>query len=321
MQIADYAFKKLLDIYLKKYNMQIDFIGDIHGHADELKQLLNKLGYTINNNVYTHPTKKVVFLGDYIDRGPKIVETLAIVKSMVDAGQAIALMGNHEYNALCFATKNSTGGYLREHNIKNIAQHYETLRQFKNNQCLYDEYIEWFKTLPLYLDTDDFIAVHACWDSLSIDYLKNNLKNGCLNDELLHKSIIEGSKLFESVENVLKGKELSLPDDLHFYDKDGNIRNQIRIKWWLNPTDLTYKKISVLQIDNLPDVVVANGMNFSYYNDDKPVFFGHYWLTGTPKLIAHNVCCLDYSVAKGGTLAAYSFNGERLLNSENLISV
>ena len=77
----------------------IDLIGDIHGHADKLEELLLKLGYAKNNGAYSHPHRKVLFVGDYIDRGPKIRETLEIVKSMVDSENAIALMGNHEYNA------------------------------------------------------------------------------------------------------------------------------------------------------------------------------------------------------------------------------
>ena len=73
-----------------------DFIGDIHGHADELTQLLKKLGYEQKNGSYCHPERKVLFVGDYIDRGPKIRETLEIVKRMVDNGNAIALMGNRK---------------------------------------------------------------------------------------------------------------------------------------------------------------------------------------------------------------------------------
>jgi predicted MPP superfamily phosphohydrolase len=80
----------------------IDLIGDIHGHADKLVQLLEKLGYSKQNNYYAHPERKVLFVGDYIDRGPQIRETLEIVKQMVENQSAIALMGNHEYNALCF---------------------------------------------------------------------------------------------------------------------------------------------------------------------------------------------------------------------------
>ena len=55
-----------------------------------------------------------------------------------------------------------------KHLIKNIIQHYETLKQFQNRQHEYEEYLEWFKTLPLYYETDQFKAVHACWD-------KNNM--------------------------------------------------------------------------------------------------------------------------------------------------
>ena len=50
----------------------IDFIGDIHGHADKLEELLVKLGYVKVNGAYSHPERKALFVGDYIDRGPKI---------------------------------------------------------------------------------------------------------------------------------------------------------------------------------------------------------------------------------------------------------
>ena len=123
-----------------------DFIGDIHGHADKLEELLLKLGYVKRNGAYSHPERKVLFVGDYIDRGPKIKETLEIVKAMVESENAIALMGNHEYNALCFHFKDTEGGHLREHQIKNILQHSKTLEQFKNRQREYEDYLEWFKT-------------------------------------------------------------------------------------------------------------------------------------------------------------------------------
>lgn len=98
---------------------------------------------------------------------------------MVDNGTAIALMGNHEYNALCFHYP-TEGGHLRKHLIKNIVQHYETLKQFQNRQDEYEEYLEWFKTLPLFYETENFRAVHACWDEKIIDFLKAKLINNCL---------------------------------------------------------------------------------------------------------------------------------------------
>jgi len=299
----------------------IDFVGDIHGHADELKQLLRKMGYTLQNGSYSHPNRKVVFVGDYIDRGPKIQETLEIVKSMVDHGQARALMGNHEYNAICFHTHRKKGGHLRPHLIKNIRQHYQTVDQFKNQQKAYEEYIQWFMSLPLFMETDTYRAVHACWDHDNIDYLKQTLEDGRLTEELLHQSVIKGTPFNKAIDQTLKGKEVTLPSGFHFHDKDGTKRNNIRIKWWEDPTEMTYKSLSVHSMGELLDEPIPEKelqSNSFYDANERPVFFGHYWLRGKPSLYRDNICCLDYSVAKQGKLVAYRFNGEEELRNGNL---
>ena len=299
----------------------IDFIGDIHGHADQLEQLLLKLGYSRNNNFYAHPERKVLFVGDYIDRGPKIRETLEIVKSMVDNGSAIALMGNHEYNALCFHFQETDGGHLRKHLIKNIIQHYETLKQFQNRQEEYEAYLDWFKTLPLFYETENFRAVHACWDEKTIQYLKTKLIDHRLSDDLINESVKQDTKFHEAIEKTLKGKEVKLPVGMSFMDKDGTERTDIRIKWWEDPQEMTYRKISVEPIPDLPESPVNLSIlkNNDYYKEDEiPVFFGHYWLRGEPLLNKNNVCCLDYSVAKNGYLVSYSFDGELNLDPNKL---
>ncbi len=302
----------------------IDFIGDIHGHADKLEELLLKLGYVKSNGAYSHLDRKVLFVGDYIDRGPKIRETLEIVKAMVDNNNAIALMGNHEYNALCFHFQETEGGHLRKHLIKNIIQHYETLKQFQNRQTEYEDYLEWFKTLPLYYETDTFRAVHACWDNNNIDYLKQTLVNDRLTDELIYQSVKKGTALNEAIDQTLKGKEMIMPDGLFFTDKDGTRRTEIRIKWWENPSEMTYKSISVEPIENLPKqpIKVSELKSNDYYQSkDKKVFFGHYWLNGEPSLYKKNICCLDYSIAKDGKLVAYRLDKENELDSNNLTYV
>src|SRR4051812_17938497 len=90
-----------------------DLIGDIHGHADELVQLLGALGYQKAHGAYRHPDRKVIFLGDFIDRGPKIGQVLETVRPMVEGGHALAVMGNHELNALAYHTEDpeSPGEY------------------------------------------------------------------------------------------------------------------------------------------------------------------------------------------------------------------
>lgn len=303
---------------------KIDFIGDIHGHANALEALLQKMGYHKKAGVYEHPERKAFFVGDYIDRGPQIPETLAIVKSMVDQGNAMALMGNHEYNALCFHLQNPKGGHLRKHSIKNILQYYETLRQFKGRQAEYEGYLDWFKTLPLYYEDDNFRAVHACWDTESLVYLRKTLVNDRLTDELIQQSAQKGSLLYETVEYVLKGKELQLLNGLSFTDPNGIERHRMRIKWWEDAQQMSYKSISVEGIEDLPETPVDHSLlpSTDYYTEqDKIVFFGHYWLRGKPLLHRANICCLDYSIAKGGNLVAYRFNGEEQLKEEGFVLV
>jgi len=75
-----------------------DIIGDVHGCYDELLVLLTQLGYERSTGGgFKHPQgRKAVFVGDLVDRGPKIPETVVLVKQMVDAGDALCVPGNHD---------------------------------------------------------------------------------------------------------------------------------------------------------------------------------------------------------------------------------
>ncbi|HEX7285272.1 MAG TPA: polynucleotide kinase-phosphatase [Candidatus Angelobacter sp.] len=83
---------------LKHEHGPFDIIGDIHGCCDELIELLIKLGYARNSGgVYQPPVgRKAVFLGDLVDRGPKIPETVRLVVEMVKAGHSLCVPGNHD---------------------------------------------------------------------------------------------------------------------------------------------------------------------------------------------------------------------------------
>ena len=80
-----------------------DIIGDIHGCYDELCALLSQMGYVVDKEscIATPPeNRKAVFLGDLCDRGPKNVEVLRLVMSMVEAGNALCVPGNHDAKLL-----------------------------------------------------------------------------------------------------------------------------------------------------------------------------------------------------------------------------
>jgi predicted MPP superfamily phosphohydrolase len=141
-----------------------DLIGDIHGYATELKALLTKMDYQELDGVWQHPERRVIFLGDFVDRGPEQVETVQIAKAMVEKSNALAVMGNHEFNAVCWATKDSQNPSqcLRLHTDKNLGQHKEFLEQVGEGSELHKDFVEWFKTLPIFLDLPELRVVHAC---------------------------------------------------------------------------------------------------------------------------------------------------------------
>lgn len=286
-----------------------DIIGDIHGHADTLETLLKKLGYKFKDKGYYHPEgRKVAFVGDFIDRGPKIRETLHLVKNMCDSGNAVATMGNHEYNAICFHTPHvEKGGFFRDHSLKEIEQHIETLRQFKHHEKEWPYFLDWFKSLPLYYENDDFRMVHACWDDEHINWLKQNYKT--MSYEFLSSASDRSSKIYHVVEETLKGKEQKLPMGFSFNDKDGAKREECRIKWWTTIENRnTFGDVLMECPEVLKKEMIQNKGSIHYYDNSKPVFFGHYWLKGEPKIENPKAICTDYSVAKGGILAAVRTN-------------
>ncbi len=88
-----------------------DIIGDVHGCCDELETLLGQLGYSETGlpgdepvwgaRAFAHPEgRKAVFLGDLVDRGPRIVDTLRLVRNMVAVGSALCVPGNHDMKLL-----------------------------------------------------------------------------------------------------------------------------------------------------------------------------------------------------------------------------
>ena len=114
-----------------------DIIGDIHGCFDELVELLQKLGYKFstqpNEDITVEPPegRKAVFVGDYVDRGPKVVEVLRLITRMHETGAALCVPGNHDIKLV---------RALRGRNVKrthglaeSLAQLAETSTEFKTH--------------------------------------------------------------------------------------------------------------------------------------------------------------------------------------------
>jgi hypothetical protein len=294
----------------------IDVIGDIHGQADKLQQLLSRLGYEQSGGVYGSPDRRVIFVGDLIDRGDAIGEVMEIVEGMVRAGAAQIVMGNHEFNALCFHAPDGKGGYLRPHTDKNCAQHAATLTHFEKNPSAMDRALTWFYSFPLWLDLGFVRIVHAAWSPLAMRLLKTPY----LTPESLDLASTKGTSEYWAIETLLKGVEATLPEGLSHADKDGHVRTQIRVRWWLKPDSERTVAETVFPPDpSFPNKPFTTPNQWEQYElTEPPVVFGHYWLPQDwpPAPIMPNVICVDYSAGKGGPLVAYSFDPARAREGE-----
>jgi len=303
--------------------MAFDIIGDIHGCNDTLQALLQKLGYAVKDGVWSHPARKVIFLGDFIDRDLGQRNVIEIVRPMIEQGAAQAVMGNHEYNAIAWHTV-VDGKPLRPNSEKNFRQHRAFLEAYPDDDER-SEVIDWFKTLPLWLDTGELCVIHACWDpTLMLRIADTQQGSHLLGDELLFESSRKGSWQHTAIETLLKGKEISLPDGVIFHDKDGNPRNEIRVRFW-DRTVMNYQEAFFGPEKfrtHIPEHPIEHDYVIDYDASLPPLFLGHYWLDSKPAPLASNIACVDYSVAKaGGRLVAYRWDGEQQLSNEKFVCV
>ena len=294
-----------------------DIIGDIHGEADALRRLLSALGYVEQGRAgyISPPGRRALFVGDYIDRGPAIADCLRLVRAMVDSGNAIALLGNHEYNALAL---NHYANGLALRSQDKWCQHKETHRQLCDANENYGAWLDWFRTLPLFFESASLRVVHACWDENHIGVLRRRLPDGCLPQEAMDELFDKSGDLWRAVNCTLKGKEAMLPLGRTFCDTDGRDRSEMRIKWWSLGKCPSWREAA---FENLDEAWAGESFDVGvldtpwiYPPGAKPVFCGHYGLSGEPRLLAGNVCCVDYSVAKAGSLAAIRWGTGALSN-------
>ncbi len=305
-----------------------DVIGDVHGHADKLVALMRSMGYVERDGAWRHPGREVVFVGDVIDRGPQQLETIDIVRRMVDAGTAHLVLGNHEFNAVAYATPNDNGDHLRRRTRKNRSQHAAFIAAVGLDSPLHHELVEWFTTIPLWLELDGLRVVHAYWSDHDLAHLRSSASeiNG-LTEQLVVDASTDGHDTYDAIERVLKGPEVRLPNGLKFRDKGRHERTNVRLKWWdptathwsnLLPPGTPIRDANEQPVDSLPDEPIP-GERMWTYTGDVPVIFGHYWFR--PPLAVTNplALCVDYSAGADGPLAAYRFDGEPALTADHLV--
>ena len=316
-----------------------DIFGDVHGAADKLTGLLHRLGYRERNGAFRQSGHQAIFVGDLVDRGSEQIRTLNIVRSMVDAGSAQVVMGNHEFNAIGFATENprKRSGFLRTHKgakgAKNLRQHEALLAEMPFGSAIHREAVTWFKAIPLWLELDQFRVVHACWHQPSIDYLSEVVeRKNTFDDDFFVAAFQKGTDECVATKTILKGPEVRLVDygQPAFIDREGYSRSRARIRWWSSRGATLHSAAIIpeesvaadgLPYPELPDVACAEAAEFHYGTYEKPVFFGHYFRLGQPTVEGPATVCLDYGAEREeASLVAYRFDGGPILTNAGFVS-
>jgi hypothetical protein len=298
-----------------------DLIGDIHGHAEALIRLLQLMDYRCADGVFRHGDRQVIFVGDFVDRGPAQREVLRIAKSMCDAGSALAVMGNHEFNALGWAEPDGNGGFLRSHSDPHKEQHKQFLEQIGEGSAAHKEALQWFRSLPVWLELPGLRVVHACWHGPALQMLRPYVDASARFTRAgLREASLKGSNAHKAAEIILKGPEATLPDGVAFRDEEGQLRKDVRLRWW--DRGATTLRTAALGMEGFEASLPESPVTAEYhYAETVPVVFGHYWLTGTPSLLNEYAACLDFSIAKEGFLTAYRWSGETMLSPNNIVYV
>lgn len=252
-----------------------DIIGDIHGYNAELNSLLSLMGYTIENGTWKHSERKAVFVGDFVSRGPDTRAVMKTVRSMVDNGSGYAVLGNHELNVIGYFSLDKRGQPYYQPPPSNKIQMERIRAQFADSEGELDDYVNWLKELPFYLNFGPIRVVHAYWSEKHIQLINQTLTRGRLTKKLI-KEIVKGKSEFaHAVRQTTRGIELNLPKDLIIKDAKNIRRTNFRILWWESPHGQTFRHLSYGNRFVLPDYTVPEQILFPFevYGPDQPLCF------------------------------------------------
>jgi serine/threonine protein phosphatase 1 len=139
-------------------------IGDVHGELEKLERLL---GYIRDDVLRTNVEHRIVFLGDMIDRGPESRAVVQRAKTMVEAGEAWALKGNHEELMLhAYDNQESIGVYWwAENGGDETILSYVRVNGFKDDfrDAIDKEHLAWMRALPVMIRDEErgLVFVHG----------------------------------------------------------------------------------------------------------------------------------------------------------------
>jgi serine/threonine protein phosphatase 1 len=132
-------------------------IGDIHGHLESLERLLERIQPDLTQD-------QLIFMGDYIDRGPYskgVVDYVLRLKDSAPPENVICLKGNHEAMFLNFLQGNDIELFLFNGGLSTIRDYWGLDWEDLDRLVLPPDHEKFYRELKLYHETDDYIFVHG----------------------------------------------------------------------------------------------------------------------------------------------------------------
>ncbi|KFJ12042.1 calcineurin-like phosphoesterase family protein [Delftia acidovorans] len=299
----------------------LDIVGDIHGESEALDQLLGHLGY---DALGRHPQgRRLVFVGDFCDRGPDSPGVLARVVPMLESGHALAVLGNHEINLLREDAKDGSGWFFDSRVASDTPKYAPFARM---PLCDIPDTLALLERLPIAMEREDLRVVHAAWRPQQIA-MARELPLGSARSAYDHYEALAAQQAqVNKVAERMRAERQQWPHDL----EDRN---------WLPPFLPAHSESELAKAMVNPLKVLTSGVErecrnpfyaggkwrfvervawWNEYEDAQAVVVGHYWrrlnrggpsfhgaqaenLFGqTGPLSWHgrrgNVFCVDYSV-------------------------
>lgn len=305
----------------------LDIVGDIHGELGALQALLRHLGYDEQGKHPDHRT--LVFVGDFVDRGPDSPGVVDLVQRLVESGHACAIAGNHEINLLRHDPKDGAGWYFEQRLDSDLSKYTQFARATNMLQRVRIE--AFLNSLPLGLEREDLRIVHAAWHAPDVAKARS-MALGTARAEYDHWEQVASDKAqaLHIAEKMADEKRI-WPHSLEDGERcppflQAHCDNELN-KALVNPLKVL---TTGLERQTASPFFAGNKWRFvermawwNDYQEDTPVVVGHYWRSTLPAQTTHeglfrnvsplawhgarsNVFCVDYSV--GARAQARTFN-------------
>lgn len=266
----------------------LDIIGDVHGEWTALCHLLERLGYPREG---PHPEgRRLVYVGDLVDRGPNSPAVVEHVIHQVENGWAQCVLGNHELNLIESPSDEPPrhhGNHWFWDEREPIGPGQPFFGSIGATPKQRERFLAFFRSLPLALERHDLRVVHACWDTDSIESIRTETnatemfqrsKKAIWDDAkqtgLAKRSRLQRQQYQEKLRDA-KAEGLPLLHDV------ADLHTRLQIE---NPIKVLSSGLEVALSD--PDQPYFIGGKWrmtrrvawwTNYQDFKPVIFGHYW--------------------------------------------